>query len=186
MFSEHIFKLSISNPESSSSRIINDGFNNFKNAFNTKNGTYILDNSNQLLEFDDSLKMNCKIGIICNSNYDSIKSVDSIIYKLSDSKGNIKYYAGDAIRIYSEFCDTGTTSISTRNGVNNINSNIFWNLGTWNYNRIRNKLVEYDSNKINNIESSLVYGNYFIVELTFNKEEEIRIESIDFNVKLYK
>lgn len=159
---------------------------NFKNAFNTKNGTYILDIANQLLEFDDSLKMNCKIGIICNSNYDSIKSVDSIIYKLSDSKGNIKYYAGDAIRIYSEFCDTGTTSISTRNGVNNINSNIFWNLGTWNYNRIRNKLVEYDSNKINNIESSLVYGNYFIVELTFNKEEEIRIESIDFNVKLYK
>lgn len=159
---------------------------NFKDAFNTKNGTYLLDKNNQLLEFDNTLKMNCEIAVICNVNYDLIKCIDSIIYKLKNNNGTIKYYAGDAIQIYSEFCDTGSIGISTRNGVNDLKSNIFWNLGSWNYNQIRNKLDKYNLNNISNIESSIVYGNYFVVKLTFNKEEEIFIESIDFNVKLYK
>ena len=100
-------------------------------------------------------------------------------------KNNIDYYAGDQIRIFSEYCDTELLDIKLNNDeINNINSKKpYWHLGNWNFNYIRNKITYKNSEQLDADKASLMYGNYFIVTLIFKDNRLTQIESIDFNTK---
>ena len=58
----------------------------------------------------------------------------------------------------------------------------YWYLGAWNYNYFRNKITT-----ANNTSSDLlsrIVGNYFIIEFTFNNDDnkQIEFEGLTYNV----
>lgn len=188
----------------------------YKDSYSTKNKIYLLDGSNQyLVNFiqnnntvyeiinDVGNQMYSHIDIICKDNYENIKFLDAIQYKISkhsnvtDAIANdylpvegingIKY-AGDYIRIYSEYCDTDNLKIlfDTIEEFNNPDVYVkpYWYLGNWHFNAIRNKLKSYiDDGTTIADEHSRVYGNYFVIRLIFNTTDCIKIESLSNSYK---
>lgn len=188
----------------------------YKNSYSTKNRIYLLDDSNKhFINFiennntiyelinDDVNQMYSHIDIICKDNYENIKFLDTIQYKISkhnnvtdviandylpvEGINDIKY-AGDYIRIYSEFCDTDNLKVlfDTIGELNNPNvyAKPYWHLGNWNFNAIRNKLKSYlDEGTTIADEHSRVYGNYFIIRLIFNTTDCVKIENLSNTYK---
>lgn len=175
---------------------------NFNTAINTKNNLYLLDGNRTIKEFDNAIidtkqyKYPCKLDIIINDNYNIIKQLEYIIYKLYKYNRNthedyVHYpveemklpYSGEQIRVYNNEVDTGwlDVKIDTEES-KNVFSNYdkpHWDLGNWNFNYLRNKI----SNKLGLDLMSKLYGNYFIISIIFgDSNERIEFESLGYNI----
>lgn len=147
---------------------------------------------------------NAKISILYNVDYESIKILEAIKYKLYNINefGKINY-SGDIVDIKSEFCNTGEfdfenklinydqlTGIinykkldsTTEYIINEFNdyTKPYFRLGNWHFNYIRNKILNND--KLVDNESTLVYGNYFIITFKFANNKLIELDSIDYKL----
>lgn len=127
------------------------------------------------------------INIIINSEYEVIKLIEFIKYKLRKVAGIAKEdftyspvekqqtpYAGDIIRIFNDICDSGDIDVS----VNIYNPGDYkkpwFELGNWNFNYFRNNI-----NKPNPTAKDIytrLYGNFFVIEFRFNNIDNLRIE----------
>lgn len=127
------------------------------------------------------------INIIINSEYEVIKLIEFIKYKLRKVAGIAKEdftyspveeqqtpYAGDIIRIFNDMCDSGDIDVA----VNVYNPGDYkkpwFELGNWNFNYFRN-----DINKPNPTAKDVytrLYGNFFVIEFRFKNEDNLRIE----------
>ena len=190
-------------------------------GYTTKNNTYLL-NNNLIYKYIDNNNLDyytnaynnynnsendriSKISIITNLSYEDIKFLNSIKYKLRNINepynttiepinGTIEN-AGDIIRIFSEYCDTGYIDVTKCNNEelfvekNNGNYNAFndykipvFRLGNWHFNGTKDKFVEYLKGNINYNEMSDIYGNWFVVSFIFNRHKIVEIESIDYKI----
>lgn len=147
--------------------------------------------------YDTTQTQESYIRVIATDEYDAIKMIDSISYKLSlinkyrvniddfvgaDNKNNT--YAGDIMRIYNRDVDTGDIDLSiVANNVNSIENynKPYYYLGNWNINLLRDKLNEYKQNSVIPDSMTRLYGNYFIVEIKFTNVWPVEIESIYIN-----
>ena len=98
-------------------------------------------------------------------------------------------YAGNNIRIYTEYCDTDNIDILFSE-FEQINSNNnftkpYWYLGNWHYNGFRNKIKSYINDGVPvPDELSRIYGNYFVVRLIFNTTDCVKIETLNCDFKI--
>lgn len=160
----------------------------FKEAYNTKTQLYFLvdnDNVTNVCQFNtNKILFNklSKISIIINENFDIIKYLEYITYKLSkvntakqsdyDSfpvEEMIIPYAGDTLKVYNDLTNTSELDItvdneSSKNSFGNYKKP-YWELGNWNFSYLRNYN---ESNKASNM--SRIIGNFFIVEFTFKEK----------------
>lgn len=147
-------------------------------------------------------RYNSKISIIINNDYDIIKYLEYIIYKLSKiniTSINHEYspveeykvpFSGNKLIVYNNEVNTGELNIEVNE---EDNKNIFgsynkpyWHLGNWNFSYLRNKINSYPN--ISATELSRIYGNYFIIEFIFNNNanENNKNEKIEFESLIYK
>lgn len=190
---------------------IKDGIT-INKLFRFNNIDYIIDTSSNFYSINknNDNQINGFIDIIFNDKYDIIKYLEYIRYKLIiknydfNSNDDILLqnkkigYPGNSIRIYSEYCDTNDITITTNaDAIDNSKHNLpYWDLGTWNFNNIRNKIKDntlYDSNgeykngnttlKLTDNEQSLLFGNYFVVRLNFDTKYRVGIDFIEFHTK---
>ena len=146
-----------------------------------------------------------KISIITNLSYEDTKFLNAIKYKLRNINehyntsiepiNGVIENAGDTIRIFSEYCDTGFIDVTKCNNEelfvekNNGNYNAFndykvpaFRLGNWYFNGTKDKFVEYLKGNVNYNEMSDIYGNWFVVSFIFNRHKIVEIESIDYKI----
>ncbi len=143
-----------------------------------------------------------KISIIVNPSYLDIKWLEHITYKLtkfinaseidytiSPVEGEKQPFSGNLIKVYNNLIDTGELDITIDNeNDKNIFCNYtkpYWDLGNWNFNYLRNNIVNHASKPFTDVYSRL-YGNYFIIEFTFNNEDELKVEFEELDCKLIK
>lgn len=145
----------------------------------------------------DTCSVDPKINIIVNTEYETIKYIEYITYKIrkiikgyienfdpSDgNKDSVKIYPGDKLRIYNDLIDTGEIDISqSEDNFNNIGVKPifkpYYDLGNWNINTLKNNLIGYNVKKDD--ELSRLYGNYFVIEFKFKNTDlnQIEFESI--------
>lgn len=178
----------------------------FKEAYNTKSQLYFIVNENNntdIYQFDTtrtSFNKLSKINIIINENFDIIKYLEYITYKLSkvDATKQNDYdsspvdgmkipYAGDTLKIYNELVNTNELDISvdnesSKNSFGNYKKP-YWELGNWNFSYLRNAD---NFNKASNM--SRIVGNYFIVEFTFKEKVnpyskyKVEFEELKYNL----
>ncbi len=175
----------------------------FYRGFNTKENTYILskvvlgfhDSHNNILQYSNDIFNKASVNIMINTEYFRMKYLEYLIYKLhtvtpklindySPIEGQSYYYAGDELRVYSEFCDTGLLDITIDNPEENINSindytKPYWRYGNWHFNALRNKLKSYIEGNNNSDECSRIFGNWFVVNIVIEQDKQVEIESID-------
>ena len=139
--------------------------------------------------------VNSKLDIIINDDYNIIKMLEYILYKLykiNINEGNYEAqpvegmripYSGEFIRVYNNEIDTGLLDIKI--DVEPIKGSFrdyrkpYWNLGNWNFNYLRNNI----SNKLNSDFMSRLYGNYFIISIIFGgTNERFEFESLGYNI----
>lgn len=193
----------------------------FDYVYNTKNKIYMIDNSsgrsiiNNFVDDNTSYGKNiyvrdsskfintnaAKIGIMVNTNYDIIKYINAISYKLTKYKNNgniidydklpvegtIEPFSSDYIRIYNNIVDTGyIDTLIDKEESKNIFANYdkpYWELGNWNLNYLRNNI----SNRTKYGDAftmTRLFGNYFVIEFVFNNNDECRVEleEISYNI----
>lgn len=190
-------------------------FHNYKfdEAFSTKNNLYLLKkdidkikiynfdknelNNNNYNLIENTKNINkCKLDIIINTEYDIIKILNNIVYKLykykinktedytnSPVEGQHLPYSGEQIRIFNNEVDTGWLDIKIAyEGHKNQFMNYekpYWHLGNWNFNYLRNKISE----QLGSDYMSKLYGNYFIVSIIFgDSNERVEFESLGYNI----
>lgn len=173
----------------------------FDEAFNTKNKLYLLQNDSSgsnlkvfnFYEFEKTtfavhdqngsiIQMTNKISFIYNLNYNAVKYLESIQFKLfkyitkEDRRGtptqriiDFTYdpietirvpFCGDYIRIYNESVDTGWIDVRTAQDKINYNkkddyTKPHYNLGVWNMNMFRNisdRLGDYNYSDASQVE----------------------------------
>lgn len=167
------------------------------NGYNTKENIYLIDKDMQTIkDFNSNVCGNSTIDIIMNNNYETMKYIDNIYYKIREiNKTNDAYeyspverfntyYSGDKLRIYSDICDTGVLNIANANPEKTINkvgdyTKPYWRLGNWHFNALRDNMAEYINNQVSNSGASRMYGNYFITHFEFNTTAPVEVESID-------
>lgn len=187
---------------------------NFDRAINTENKLYLINNNynEKYSIFDEETYNvfnitnndidfhNSKIIIMINVNYDVIKFIEYITYKISaiiknsynvynDSPVEMKdlLYAASSIRIYNDFVDTGKIDLHIdENTLNSVDKykKPYRHLGNWNLNYLRD--INNASNGENSIddERSRICGNYFYIEMEFDKPKNTDYFEIeDFNCK---
>ncbi len=128
------------------------------------------------------------ISIINNYNYELMKYIDNIIYKVNKVKAVTDYteypveekhtlYAADYITIYSELCNTGRLKIDTTNNLNSPDNYMtpYWRFGNWHFNALRNRLKD----EISADEKSKIFGNWFVVKFEFDTNDKVEIESLE-------
>lgn len=137
-----------------------------------------------------------QLDIIINDNYNIIKYLECIIYKLYKIRSNAELsyenspveklrtpYSGEKIRIYNNEVDTGWLDIKidteeSKNMFDNYDKP-HWDLGNWNFNYFRDKLSA--SSTLDFV--SRLYGNYFIVSIIFgDSNERVEFESLGYNI----
>lgn len=146
-------------------------------------GTYAI-NNNKLF--------NSEFTVIINEDYDSIKFLEFIKYNLhkitdyydtssdeSPFKTSVKYYCGDIIQIFNEYCNTGQIDISIETGKDNVNKfnrfkKPYFELGNWNFNYFRNNINSGVSPKSDIL--TRIYGNYICIRFIFDNKDKCRIE----------
>lgn len=143
-----------------------------------------------------------KIGIIINEQYDNIKFLEHITYKLNKlvNPAKIDYtyspveemitpYSADLLKIYNNEVNTGELDILiNKEDAKNIFCNYkkpYWELGNWNYNYLRNNIANYD-NYGDAFAMSRLYGNYFVVEFTFSNSDNLKIEFEELKYSITK
>lgn len=138
------------------------------------------------------------IRVIINNQYDAIKFLDYITYKISkvdQSTDNFvginirdHYYPGRSIRIYNDLCDTGEVDLRTLNAtsINNIaNYRLpYFELGNWNYNLLRDNLAEYKQDTESAEDMTRIYGNWFVFELKLDTDKCVELENVYYKVSL--
>ena len=167
------------------------------NGYNTKENIYLIDRDMQTIkDFNSNICGNSTVDIIMNTNYETMKYIDNVYYKIreinktndayeySPVEGFNTYYSGDKLRIYSDICDTGVLNIANANPEKTINkvgdyTKPYWRLGNWHFNALRDNMAEYINNQISNSGASRMYGNYFITHFEFNTTAPVEVESID-------
>lgn len=171
----------------------------YDKGYSTKENIYIIDNDNKLLcDYSTTNKNdNFSISIIFNSDYEIMKFIEYFSYKLhkiikrnNDVINTIDkfqdYYAGDKIRVYSQYCDTGELDITIdSNSVNKVDNFIkpYWRFGNWNINMLRDKIDKYKQSSIYPSNMTRLYGNWFVIQFIFKDTFKlVELESI--NVKL--
>ena len=166
-------------------------------GYNTKENIYLINKDQQKIQnFESRTYNNSTIDIIINTNYETMKYIDFISYKIREIKRDYDnysyspveefntYYAGDKLRVYSDICDTGLLDITYDEPEKIINkvtdyNKPYWRLGNWHFNALRNKIVDYTNNQISKSGASRIYGNYFITHFEFNVNAPVEIESIN-------
>lgn len=168
---------------------------------NKVNIRYIDYNTTPQINSIDTCSVDPKINIIINTEYEVIKYIEYITYKIrkiikgyidtfnpSDgNKGSVKIYPGDKLRIYNDLIDTGEIDISqSEDNFNNIDIKPifkpYYDLGNWNINTLKNNIIGYNTKKDD--ELSRLYGNYFVIEFKFKNIDlnQIEFESISANL----
>lgn len=163
-------------------------------VYNTKTKFYILENNRIFSGFN---KPNAKkLSFIINENYTKIKRLNYIKYKLykridsSDKEfnanlpvegnalsviNNRRPYSGYKLKVYNDLCTTDEIDIQVDlKSENNIDiKKPYYDLGNFTFNYLRDK----DTN-------SQMFGNFFIVEFTFedNQEDIIEFESLEYGI----
>lgn len=165
----------------------NCSLHQFKELHNDKYGSF--DNVRNSL--GTVINQQSKIGIIVNPSFDVIKYLEYFSYKLSKIKDAseldlvyspikefIEPFSGNLLKVYNNLTNTGELDISVNEEISkNIYAHFdkpYWHLGNWNYNYLRNNI-----NQANNISSdylSRIVGNYFVIEFTFNNDDNKLIE----------
>lgn len=196
----------------------------FTEAYNTKNNLYLKCNDDNHTNCSlhsfiqdkssygcyDNVKNNfrtmitypSKIGIIINEQYNDIKFLDCISYKLNKLANPAEFdytnlpveetitpYSADFIKVYNNQVNTGELDIlidseDSKNIFNNY-SKPYWELGMWNYSYLRNNISEYN-NYGDSFDMSRIFGNYFVAEFTFTNEDNLKIEFEEFKYNLTK
>ena len=140
-----------------------------------------------------------KLEFIVNDNYNLIKYLEYITYKLYIlNAANINNYdkhigerkqpfSGQTLRVYNDLIDTGELDILIDDEKNkNIFGNYkkpYWDLGNWNFSYLRN--AKYGQQLA--MLMSRLYGNYFIISFTLNNQIETnKIEFEDINYVISK
>lgn len=166
-------------------------------GYNTKENIYLVDiNMQTIKDFNSNICGNSTVDIIMNTNYETMKYIDNIHYKIReiDKTNDVyeylpverfnTYYSGDKLRVYSDICDTGILNIANANPEQTINkvgdyTKPYWRFGNWHFNALRDKMSKYIDNQISNSGASRVYGNYFITHFEFDTTAPVEVESID-------
>lgn len=140
------------------------------------------------------------ISIICNNNFDIVKFLEFISYKLTKyvNDANIDFtnspveeyivpFAGNSIVVYNNMTNTGVLDINVNT---EITKNVFaefdkpyWDLGVWNFSYLRNKINQLPAG-LSATEMSRIFGNYFIIEFTFNNLDGHRVDFEELNYNL--
>ena len=172
----------------------------FLKGYSTKENIYMIgNNANEFNYFSDIYSAKSSVGIMINTGYVSMKTIDAIQYKVEKVKDNpvgLDYsilpveglddkYSGDLLRVYSTHCDTGLLDVTFGDTedttVNQFGDYVkpYWRLGNWHFNCLRNKLVDYIAGNITAFDSSRVFGNWFVVQFVFKTNDRVELESID-------
>lgn len=195
----------------------------FEEAYNTKNNLYLKCNNShvncslhQFIQDEssygsfDNIKTNpgvtinrpSKIGIVVNVQYDVIKFLDYISYKLNKIKnpigidyinspieGRITPYSGDLLKVYNDLVNTYDLDILIDNEAEkNLFCNYtkpYWELGMWNYSYLRNNIA----NRLkygDDFTMTRIFGNYFIIEFTFNNNDGLKVEFEELKLGITK
>lgn len=143
-----------------------------------------------------------KLGVIVNANYEVVKYLEYITYKLSKCanpvgidyttlpvEGHVVPYAGNELVVYNNQVNTGPLNITvdeeSKKNIFAAFDKPYWDLGVWNFSYLRNKLSDYPNN-INAGLMSRLFGNYFVVEFTFSNEDNLKVEFEELNYVLSK
>ena len=145
-----------------------------------------------VINLEDIIYVNSQVSIIVNTDYEAIKFIEYIKYKVrkvadnasydysnSPVEGSIMPYAGDIIRVFGEACDTGELDVSMSEvNVYNSYTKPHYELGTWNFNYLRNTIDNHPN--ISAVNMTRIYGNYIIIQFIFNNEggELIELEEV--------
>ena len=172
----------------------------FLKGYSTKENIYMIGNNAKEFDyFGDKYSLESSVGIMINTGYVTMKTIDAIQYKVEKVKDNpigLDYstlpvegiddkYSGDLLRVYSTHCDTGLLDVTFGNTedttVNQFGDYLkpHWRLGNWHFNCLRNKLTDYIAGNITAFDSSRVFGNWFIVQFVFKTNDRVELESID-------
>lgn len=172
----------------------------FLKGYSTKENIYMIGNNAKEVDyFGNTYSLESSVGIMINTGYVSMKTIDAIQYKVEKVKDNpvgLDYsilpveglddkYSGDLLRVYSTHCDTGLLDVTFGNTedttVNQFGDYLkpHWRLGNWHFNCLRNKLVDYIAGKITAFDSSRIFGNWFVVQFVFRTNDRVELESID-------
>lgn len=143
-----------------------------------------------------------KIGIIINEQYDNIKFLEHISYKLSKLANPTKTdytnspveemitpFSGNILKVYNNEVNTGELNVLiNKEQDKNMFCNYmkpYWELGMWNYSYLRNRISERE-NYGDAFVMSRLFGNYFVVEFTFFNEDSLKIEFEEFKYNITK
>ena len=143
-----------------------------------------------------------KLSIIVNPSYLTIKMLEHITYKLtklansvnvdyttSPVEGEKQPFSGNTIRVYNNLVDTGELDITIDNeNIKNIFGDYtkpYWHLGNWNFNYLMNNVKNHEIKAFADNYSRL-YGNYFIIEFTFNNTDKLKVEFEELTYNIIK
>ena len=146
-------------------------------------------------KYDNGISNSPSISIIVNTDYEVMKTIEFITYKLfkrasSYSKEDYNIvnerevskvpYSGYKLRIHNDMCDSGLIDVSVDNEYNkNIFNNYkkpWWEFGNWNFNYFRNKKKDKTLHDI----MSRIYGNYFVIDIIFYDDNNPYNQKIEF------
>lgn len=159
-------------------------------GYSTKNNCYIITSNGDIKDFNAKKWSNASISIFNNLQYELMKYLDSIIYKVNKINNNILvntespvegkdiHYASNSLQIYSEHCDTGVINIDTSKNLNSPDNYMtpYWRFGNWHFNAIRNKVTD---DKLVADEKSRIFGNWFVVKFEFDTNDKVEIETLE-------
>lgn len=200
----------------------------FRDAYNSKNRVYFInsfqggdlvydaiynftENLNDYCTYDNNYLYSnpdegydnkCKLSFIVNEEYNIIKFLEYITYKLykinESAEGNSPSpvrrldapYAGQYLTVYNNNVNTNIINITVDDESTNPNEhkNIFgnykkpyWDLGNWNFSYLRN-MIGNEGDQSATVMSRL-YGNYFIIEFEFlMQDRRIDFESLSYKI----
>lgn len=135
-----------------------------------------------------------KLNIIINTQYQLVKFIEYIVYKLykinaakddnefSPVEKRITPFSGVKLRVYNDQIDTGELDILIdKEDAKNVLANYtkpYWDLGNWNFSYLRNTL----KTTTDDITSRL-FGNWFVVELVINNDHnKVEFENLMINL----
>ena len=143
-----------------------------------------------------------RIGIVVNEQYNDIKFLEHITYKLnkfanptktdytnSPVEGMVTPYSADLLKIYNNEVNTGELDILIdKEEAKNVFCDYtkpYWELGNWNYSYLRNNIAD-RKNYGDAFVMSRIFGNYFVVEFTFSNTDNLKVEFEELKYKINK
>lgn len=174
----------------------------YNRGYNTKENIYLISKydgtkKSEINVYSDNTFNNAYIEVMLNANYYMMKYIESLIYKVqivtpvaannySPVEGTFDLYAADFLRVYNVHCDTKDIDVTFDNAANEVNvvmnyTKPYWRFGNWHFNALRNNLVPYINKEHIAEECSRIFGHWFVVKFTFNKEQQVEIEYVDGN-----